>query len=382
MPMKDGAPGITPEKTFLESFLKEVKGAKPGEKEKPAGKPTPAQVFAGQLDVISASELELYAYCPLNWWLDRKGQKAEGPEVEEGEKEHERSGEKLEIARQDDIEARRSETGVLWFAVVATILATVGLALLPFSYSEPFARMLTVVALIWLLAASYFLYRSETIPQLEEKTNYETLILIFGMVATVLTVMGVTLALIVDPVMARILEVTAVAWLIGASLFFYHSMRKRSSAAAVKRAEGLGEKAQLDYVDDLLADGKKPRMFHSEKYGLRGRPDLILIEEGKHVPVEIKTGRTPRGPLFSHILQLAAYMLLVEEQFEPPKEGLLRYAERDDRIEWSSELRMLVTFKLDEMREKLGSGEVHRNHSRPGKCRGCSRRNGCPERLE
>jgi CRISPR-associated exonuclease Cas4 len=258
----------------------------------------------------------------------------------------------------------------------------VGLALLPFSLSEPFARMLTVVALIWLLAASYFLYRSETIPHKEEKTKYETLILIFGMVATVLTVMGVTLALIVDPVMARILEVTAVAWLIGASLFFYHSLRKRFSASVVKKAEGLGEKARLDYVDDIAAGGKKPKMFFSEKYGLRGRPDLILIEDGKHVPVELKTGRTPRGPLFSHILQLAAYMLLVEEEFETPKEGVLRYSERDDKIEWSNELKMMVTFKLEEMREKLKTGEVHRNHNRAGKCRGCSRRSGCPEKLE
>ena len=79
--MKDVEPGITPEKTFLESFLKEVKRPGPSVKEAPGGKPTPAQAYAGALEVISASELELYAYCPLNWWLDRKGQKAEGPEI-------------------------------------------------------------------------------------------------------------------------------------------------------------------------------------------------------------------------------------------------------------------------------------------------------------
>ena len=380
--MEDGEPGITPEKTFLESFLGEEKRPGPSVKGETGGKPTPVQVYAGPLEVISASELELYAYCPLNWWLDRKGLKAEGAGIADGEKAHQRSGEQLEMARLDDLEASKSETGVMWFAVVATILATVGMALLPFSLSEPFARMLTVVALIWLLAASFFLYRYETIPHIEEKTKYEALILVFGMVATVLTVAGVTLALIVEPLMARVMEVTAVAWLIGASLFFYHSLHKRSSAAVAKRSEGLDKKASLDYVDDLAGQGKKPKMFFSEKYGLRGRPDLILMEDGKRVPVELKTGRTPRGPLFSHILQLAAYMLLVEEEFEAPKEGMLRYSERDDRIEWSDELRMMVTFKLEEMREKINTGEVHRNHNRPGKCRGCSRRSGCPERLE
>lgn len=379
--MVDGAPPKTPEKTFLESFFEQLQKPRPSEKKARGEKPTPAQVFGGSLEVISASELELYAYCPLNWWLDRQGQKAEGAEAAEGELAHERSGKVLEKARKDDIEASRSEAGVLWFAVVATILATVGIAAMPFALSEPFAKMLSVVALIWLLAASFFLYRFETIPHKEEKTKYEALILVFGMVATVLTIVAVTLALIVDPLMARVLEVTAVAWLIGASLFFYYSLKKRSSAAAAKKGEGLDEKAELEYVDEL-AGGRKPRMFYSEKYGLRGRPDLILMEEGRHVPVELKTGRTPRGPLFSHILQLAAYMLLVEEALGQPREGILRYSERDDRIEWSDELKMMVSFKLDEMRQRLKTGDLHRNHNRPGKCRGCSRRAGCPEKLE
>lgn len=378
--MEGADPQISPEKTFLESFIKKDIQA---QKQPPGGaRPTPQQLYDIPLEVISASELERYAYCPLSWWLDRKGQKAEGAEVEAGEKEHERAGEALEAARQDDAEARRSETGVLWFAVMATILATVGLALLPFSYSDAFARLLTVLALIWLLVASYFLYRSETIHHKEEKLKYETLIMVFGMVAAVLTVAGVALALIVDPVMARVLELVAVVWLIGASLFFYNSLRKRALASATKKHERIKEDAELAYVDRLVAADKKPKMFFSAKYGLRGRPDLILQEDGNYVPVEMKTGRTPRGPLFSHILQLAAYMLLVEETYGPPKEGLLRYSERDDRIGWSSELRMLVTFKLDEVREKLKGGEVHRNHNRPGKCAGCSRRNGCPERLD
>lgn len=331
--------------------------------------------------MLSASELERYAYCPLSWWLDRQGQKADGPQAEEGDREHARAGEALEGARQDEAEARRSETGVLWFALVATILATVGLTLLPFSYADVFARMLTVVALIWLLAASYFLYRYETIPHPQEKTNYETLIMIFGMVAAVLTIPAVSLAVITDPLLARVLEVVAVAWLVGASLFFYNSLKRRALASVVKRREGIAAAAGLEYVDaHRQADGK-PRLFVSERYGLSGRPDLVLKEGDKYVPVEIKTGRTPRGPLFSHILQLGAYLLLLEETYGSPAGGILRYAERDDHIEWTDDLKMLVTLKLDEMRQKLRTGEVHRNHNRPGKCAGCSRRSGCPERL-
>src|SRR2546428_13850716 len=42
----------------------------------------------------------------------------------------------------------------------------------------------------------------------------------------------------------------------------------------------------------------------------------------------------------------------------------------------------MVLGKMEEMRAAVArGGDVHRNHNRPGKCIGCSRREGCPERL-
>jgi len=334
--------------------------------------------------IISASELDRYAYCPLSWWLERQGQEAEGPELEAGEREHRHAGEILEEARSKEAEAKESDRGVLWFAVAATILSVVGVTLLPIQYNEVFARMLALVALIWLLAASYFLYRSETLRDHKEKLMSEALMVAFAMVATVLTIGAVTLALISDPVLARFLEIVAVAWLIGASVFFYNSIRKMTLALIAKRIQKIEEDSVVEYVDRLAdQDSASSRLFSSQKYSLRGRPDIILYVDGKHIPVEMKTGRTPRGPLFSHILQLGAYMLLVEEVYSiPPPHGILRYPERDEKIEWKDDLRELVLSKMAEMRGKLESGDVHRNHNRPGKCRGCSRRSGCPERLE
>ncbi|MEM4728934.1 MAG: PD-(D/E)XK nuclease family protein [Thermoplasmata archaeon] len=337
-------------------------------------------------ETISASELEKFAYCHLSWWLDRQGQRAEGDSVSVGQEEHRRAGEALEGARRDEAEARSSEVTVLWFAIVATIIAVVGVALLPFSYSDVFARLMGLVALIWLLAAAYFLYRFESVEVKEERARYEALIIVFAMVATVISVASVPLALISDPMMGRVAEVLAVAWLIGACIFFYRSLSRRTRAARMREAQGLRQKGELDYVDAVSAAPAKDKdeegLLYSKTHGLRGRPDLILIQNGKRVPVELKTGRTPRGPLFSHILQLGAYMLLVEETYgEPPPAGIIRYPERDERIEYSNELRMLVIFKLGEMREKLRTGEVHRSHKRPGKCRSCSRRSCCPERL-
>lgn len=338
---------------------------------------------AAPVEIISASELDRYGYCPLSWWLEREGQEAQGPNVKAGEEKHRAAGEALEMARLEDASARQSEVGVLWFAVVATILGIVGITLLPFSYSDIFARMLTVVSLIWLLAAAFFLYRSETIPVKEDKTRYEMLIMVFGMVAAIMTIAAIALSVIADPLVARFLEVLALAWLIGASLFFYSSLRKRTRAADAKRSQGIDKESTVEYVDTLHARGTDtPGMLVSEKLGLRGRPDIILLQDGEHIPVEIKTGRTPRGKLFSHVLQLGAYLVLVEELHgKPPPYGLIRYSEREDKVPYDPETRMLVLFKLHEMREKLRTGEVHRNHNRPGKCINCSRRSACPEKL-
>ena len=62
--------------------------------------------------------------------------------------------------------------------------------------------------------------------------------------------------------------------------------------------------------------------------------------------------------------------------------GLLRYGDEEHEVEFNEDLRDLAISKLDEMRERKRSGNVHRNHNRPGKCRSCSRREMCPERLD
>ena len=52
-------------------------------------------------------------------------------------------------------------------------------------------------------------------------------------------------------------------------------------------------------------------------------------------------------------------------------------------FKWDSDLRALVIEKLEDMNDILeGKAEAHRNHKRVGKCNNCSRRKGCPERLD
>jgi len=97
--------------------------------------------------------------------------------------------------------------------------------------------------------------------------------------------------------------------------------------------------------------------------------------------VEVKTGRVPRGPLFSHVIQLAAYCLLLEKEGKVSY-GILKYGEMEHIIAFDDHLRSTLLSKMAEMREVMASGEAHRNHDRPGKCRSCSRRERCPERLD
>jgi len=133
------------------------------------------------------------------------------------------------------------------------------------------------------------------------------------------------------------------------------------------------------YIDSVA---EKPKLFVSKKHGLSGRPDAVVMDGEHHIPVELKTGRVPRGPLFSHILQVVAYCVLLEDEYgRAPPYGIIRYGETAFEIEYNEDQKKLLLQKLAEMRLAITKGEAHRNHSRPGKCIHCSRRAGCSERL-
>ncbi len=65
----------------------------------------------------------------------------------------------------------------------------------------------------------------------------------------------------------------------------------------------------------------------SEKLRLKGVVDRVEVYGSEYVPVEIKTGRAPNEGVWpDHRLQVAAYMLLLNEKFSVKiKEGLVNY---------------------------------------------------------
>jgi CRISPR-associated exonuclease Cas4 len=128
------------------------------------------------------------------------------------------------------------------------------------------------------------------------------------------------------------------------------------------------------------------RPLFSRSHHLTGRPDY-LVQGGRDViPVEVKSGRIPSdGPYPSHILQLAAYCLLVEEAYKRrPPYGIILYADEADQgheIDFTSELEERVLEILKEMRRALAERDAPRNHNQVIRCQACSYRMACDQSL-
>lgn len=120
----------------------------------------------------------------------------------------------------------------------------------------------------------------------------------------------------------------------------------------------------------------------SRRWGLVGRPDYLVTTADGMIPVEVKSGRCPSTPYFSHLLQLAAYCLLVEEaaQQRPPY-GILHYSDATLQIPFDDALRQRLLDTMAAMRRDEGRPAVARSHAEPERCRSCGVRHACDQSL-
>jgi len=126
------------------------------------------------------------------------------------------------------------------------------------------------------------------------------------------------------------------------------------------------------------------RPLVSEALGLVGRPDYLIEADGGVVPVEVKSAACPTDgrPRDSHLAQLAAYCLLVEDVLGARVPfGVIKYRDLDVRVEYTDELKEWALALIEEMREASVEEEVHRSHEDPRRCAGCSLRDVCTESL-
>jgi CRISPR-associated exonuclease Cas4 len=151
-------------------------------------------------------------------------------------------------------------------------------------------------------------------------------------------------------------------------------------AGAVHRQTGLPV-GRVTYVDTGAWDRCERPLF-SGLHHLTGRPDYLVQSRQGVIPVEVKSGAAPEQPYQAHLMQLAAYCLLVEEQEgRAPPYGILKYDDRAFEVDYSPALRAELLNILADIRQDLRARDVHRSHDEPGRCRGCGYRDRCEQRL-
>ena len=169
--------------------------------------------------------------------------------------------------------------------------------------------------------------------------------------------------------------------LVAAVGFLLAAMALLLRSAQLRRSSGL-PRGKVVYED---ASGLIRRPLVSARYGLSGKPDYLLRnDEGDLIPVEVKSGRAPRGGRAhkSHLLQLAVYFLLVEDALlTAPPYGLIRYRDRTVTVENTDALIDELLAAVERMRALLAGDEARRSHNQPRRCAKCSLAHACDERL-
>ena len=126
---------------------------------------------------------------------------------------------------------------------------------------------------------------------------------------------------------------------------------------------------------------KSEYKINSDKLGLVGVIDQIEISRENIIPVELKTGKAPDGGIWpSHKIQLAAYLMLIEEEFsKQPEYGKVRYLDvtQERKLTMNPFLKEEVTNLRDKVKGLLNSTELPKPCENQNKCNSCGLKNQC-----
>jgi CRISPR-associated exonuclease Cas4 len=127
---------------------------------------------------------------------------------------------------------------------------------------------------------------------------------------------------------------------------------------------------------------KAQKPLYNARIGLTGRPDYLIKKGDQIIPAEVKSSWAPRSPYDSHILQLAAYCMLVESTYgQRPPYGLLCYKNRTFKIKFTFDLEERLLEIIDVIRMQKNKEDTPRLHNHPNRCARCGYRNSCDQRL-
>ncbi|HLH69766.1 MAG TPA: CRISPR-associated protein Cas4 [Candidatus Dormibacteraeota bacterium] len=137
-----------------------------------------------------------------------------------------------------------------------------------------------------------------------------------------------------------------------------------------ERNEGHGPSPRLEFLSQEVI---------SRRLGLRGRMDAMATEEGTLLPYEVKSTTTPARPYPGHLLQLAAYALLLEERTgQRVDRGYLHYLGDGGvhEVEITEEAKRQVRGVMESLRQVVETEEMP-PRAPASHCRDCGYRKIC-----
>lgn len=170
---------------------------------------------------------------------------------------------------------------------------------------------------------------------------------------------------------------------------FLYSLRKHG----IRRGKELFKKSYGDGDFIYGAESGGLLSCHMGDSYLIGKPDIVLQDRRtkKAFVVDLKSGKAPEKMSSSHELQLAAYFVMVEENFPLQVEkGIIRYLDdggKELSIANSPDLKMKLERRVADIsaaKKLIEEGvepELARNHCDPRRCRNCNFKKECPDSL-
>lgn len=129
--------------------------------------------------------------------------------------------------------------------------------------------------------------------------------------------------------------------------------------------------------------GPVEKPLYDPVHGITGKPDYLIEQGDQLIPVEVKSSNISQAPYDSHIFQLAAYCMLVQNVLgKRPPYGILHYNNRTFEIDYTPQLEAALLELMDNMREKGDLKDVARSHESPARCSRCGYRSICDQKLK
>lgn len=147
-----------------------------------------------------------------------------------------------------------------------------------------------------------------------------------------------------------------------------------------RKSAGLPPGRVLYSDPKIIGEPEKP-LFDPDTL-LTGKPDYLVEDRGRIIPVEVKSGWAPPEPYPGHIYQVLAYCLLVNHTYHKrPPYGILRYRNRSFSIEYTPEGERELRLLIDEMHDASRKRELDCSHNDSGRCARCGYRSVCDQKL-